>query len=66
VHALPQISMAQETNGRGARMCDFVPGEFIRDGAGRSADVRRDGVQRERWEGASNNPGLSVNPAEYR
>ena len=52
IAAMPQFAMAD--NGKGAEMRDVIPGEQMRMDAGRSADVRRDGPQRERREASAN------------
>lgn len=45
---IPHALMAQPGQGRGGEMRDTVPGEQIRQDAGRSADHRRDEAQRDR------------------
>jgi hypothetical protein len=45
---IPQALMAQAGQGRGGEMRDTVPGEQIRQDAGRSGDHRRDEAQRDR------------------
>ena len=52
IATLPQFAMADNGKGKGAEMRDVIPGEQMRQGAGRSDDVRRDGPQRERREKA--------------
>src|SRR5690606_20370663 len=50
VATLSQAAMAQPGQGRGGQMRDMIPGEQMRQEAGRSGDVRRDVPQRERRE----------------
>lgn len=50
VATLSQVAMAQPGQGRGGQMRDMIPGEQMRQEAGRSGDVRRDVPQRERRE----------------
>ena len=54
IAAMPQFAMADNGKGKGAEMRDVIPGEQMRMDAGRSADVRRDGPQRERREASAN------------
>ena len=54
IAAMAQFAMADNGKGKGAEMRDAIPGEQMRMDAGRSADVRRDGPQRERREASAN------------
>lgn len=61
--AVPQALMAQSEKGRGGEMRDTVPGEQIRQDAGRSGDHRRDEAQRDR-RAEADQPGAAKERAE--